>query len=58
MPTIDISIMAGNINIIGFAAAPEVNMSATIPTMAATITSGISFIRRLPGTARGTGGGG
>ena len=41
----------------GFAAMPEVNIRATMPTMAATMTTGISLVMRLPGTTRGISGG-
>ncbi len=60
MPTIDMTIIIGNIIIIGLVARlrpPTVNINAIMPTTATTITSGNSFISRLPGMTRGTSGG-
>ncbi|BCK53159.1 hypothetical protein NWFMUON74_09310 [Nocardia wallacei] len=60
MPTIEKTIIIGNIMLIGLEAMPPpcVNIRAIIPTMPTIITTGIIFCSRLPGTARGISGGG
>ncbi len=57
MPTIETTIMSGKTSDIGLRAAPEPNISATMPIIAATITTGSNFARRLPGVERGISGG-
>ncbi len=60
MPTMETTIIIGNIMPIGFDEMPPpwVNNSAIMPSMPTTITSGISFETRLPGVTRGISGGG
>lgn len=50
--------MSGKIIAMGLRAAPVVNISATIPIIAATITRGSSLVTKFPGVARGMSGGG
>ncbi len=57
MPSVDTSIITGKSSDIGLAAIPDVNIRATIPTIAATMTSGSSLVIRLPGVVRGISGG-
>ncbi|GAA3418171.1 hypothetical protein GCM10022140_22210 [Rhodococcus aetherivorans] len=57
MPTIETIIMSGKTSDIGLRAIPEPNISATMPIIAATITTGSSFARRFPGVERGISGG-
>src|SRR5699024_4687299 len=59
MPTIDIIIMSGIMRKIGFGGPSErVNMKVTMPSMATTMTTGMSFIRMFPGVLRGISGAG
>ena len=54
------TIIIGKIKNVGLRAMsrpPTVIISAIMPTLATSITTGISFISRLPGTMRGTSGG-
>ena len=60
MPNIDISIIIGNIMNSGLDSMfrpPVTTIIEIMPTTATTITTGIIFISRLPGTTRGTSGG-
>jgi hypothetical protein len=60
MPTIENIIIIGNSRVTGLrpSAPPAVNIRAIMPSIAMTITTGMSFIRMLPGMTRGTSGGG
>ena len=59
MPTIDMSIIIGNISMNGLASRlrPTMTIIATMPTTATTMTTGMSFISRAAGTGRGISGG-
>jgi type VII secretion integral membrane protein EccD len=61
MPAIDMILILGKIRNIGLLAMsrpPTVTINAIMPMTATSMTNGISRISRLPGTARGTSGGG
>src|ERR1041384_7325191 len=60
MPTMENIIFIGNSRVTGLrpTAPPAVNIRAIMPSMATIMTTGIIFIRMLPGMTRGTSGGG
>src|SRR5699024_890154 len=59
MPPIDIIIISGMNIMIGLGGPSErVNMNVTMPSMATTMTTGMSFIRMLPGVLCGISDGG